>query len=110
LKGKTALITGGTAGIGKAIAALYAEHGANVAILGTNAERAQAAVQEIESVKADPAQKIVSFLVNVSIPSEVDAVVEQLLKEWGHIDILVNNAGITKDNLLMKMSEADWNL
>jgi 3-oxoacyl-[acyl-carrier protein] reductase len=110
LKGKSALITGGTAGIGKAIACLYAEHGANVAILGTNKERAEAAVREIEAAKANPEQKVTSFLANVAVAAEVDAIVEQLLKEWGHIDILVNNAGITKDSLLMKMDEADWNL
>lgn len=110
LKGKVALITGGTAGIGKAIACLYAEQGADVVILGTNAERAQQALKEIEAAKADPAQKAAYFLLDVSKSQEVDEVVEKILKEWGKIDILVNNAGITKDNLLMKMSEADWDL
>lgn len=110
LKGKTALITGGTAGIGKAIACLYAQHGAHVAILGTNQERAAQALQEIEACKVDSEQKFTSFLVNVSNSKEVDEVVEKLLKDWGKIDILVNNAGITKDNLLMKMNEEDWDL
>jgi 3-oxoacyl-[acyl-carrier protein] reductase len=108
LKGKTALITGGTAGIGKAIACLYAEQGADVAILGTNPSRAEQAVREIEAMKADPSQKVLSFLLDVSKTKEVDAVVQTLLAAWGKIDILVNNAGITKDNLLMKMSEEDW--
>jgi 3-oxoacyl-[acyl-carrier protein] reductase len=108
LKGKTALITGGTAGIGKAIACLYAEHGANVIIWGTNPERSAQAVQEIEAVKREPGQKVASFLVNVSNTKEVEECIEKVLKEFGTIDILVNNAGITKDNLLMKMSEADW--
>lgn len=110
LKGKTALITGGTAGIGKAIACLYAQHGAHVAILGTSQERANQALQEIEGCKVDPEQKFASFLVNVSNSKEVDEVVEKLLKSWGKIDILVNNAGITRDNLLMKMDEEDWDL
>lgn len=108
LKGKKALVTGGTAGIGKAIAALFAEHGADVAIFGTNKERAEQALKEIDAAKADPSQKTASFLLDVSKPKEVDQAVEQLLKEWGSVDILVNNAGITKDNLLMRMSEEDW--
>lgn len=108
LKGKVALITGGTAGIGKAIACLYAQNGADVIILGTNPERSEQAVQEIEACKADAGQKVASFLVNVSKSKEVDEVVEKILKDWGKIDILVNNAGITRDNLLMKMSEEDW--
>lgn len=108
LKGKTALITGGTAGIGKAIACLYAENGADVAIFGTNKERSEQALKEIEACKADPSQKIVCYLVNVSQSKEVDEAIEKILKEWGKIDILVNNAGITRDNLLMKMSETDW--
>lgn len=110
LKGKTALITGGTAGIGKAIACIYAEHGADVAIVGTNAERAEQALKEIEGCKVDPSQKVLSFLLNVSQLKEVEAVIEKILKDWGKIDILVNNAGITRDQLLMRMDEADWDL
>lgn len=110
LKGKTALITGGTAGIGKAIACLYAQQGADVAILGTNRERADQALKEIEAAKAAPSQKTACYLVDVSKSKEVEEAVAKLLKDWGKIDILVNNAGITRDNLLMKMNEEDWNL
>jgi 3-oxoacyl-[acyl-carrier protein] reductase len=110
LKGKVALITGGTAGIGKAIAILYAEHGADVIILGTNLERSEQAVKEIESCKADPEQKVACYLVNVSKSKEIDEAIDQILKTYGKIDILVNNAGITRDNLLMKMNEEDWDL
>lgn len=110
LKGKVALITGGTAGIGKAIAVLYAEHGADVVILGTNQERSEQAVKEIEGRKADPQQKVACYLVNVSKSKEIDETIEQILKAFGKIDILVNNAGITRDNLLMKMNEEDWDL
>jgi len=110
LKGKVALITGGTAGIGKAIACLYAEHGADVAILGTNQERSEQALKEIEACKANPEQRTACFLVNVSKTKEVSETVEKLIQDWGKIDILVNNAGITRDNLLMKMSEEDWDL
>lgn len=110
LKGKKALITGGTAGIGKAIACLYAQQGADVAILGTNQERATQVLQEMENGKISPEQKFASYLVDVSKSKEVEQIVEILLKDWGKIDILVNNAGITRDNLLMKMSEEDWDL
>lgn len=110
LKGKLALITGGTAGIGKAIACLYAEQGADVIILGTHPERSQQALKEIEARKANPEQKCACYLVNVSQSKEVDKTVEEILKTHGKIDILVNNAGITRDNLLMKMSEEDWDL
>lgn len=110
LKGKKALVTGGTAGIGKAIASLFAEHGADVVIFGTNKERAEQAVQEIEALRISPDQKVISFLVDVSKSKEVEEAVEQLLKSWGQIDVLVNNAGITRDNLLMRMSEEDWDL
>lgn len=108
LKGKSALITGGTAGIGKAIARLYAENGADVAIFGTNPERAEQAFQEMEAARKYPEQKIRFFLVDVSKSKDVEEVIDQLLKDWGKIDILVNNAGITRDGFLMKMSEADW--
>lgn len=108
LKGKTALVTGGTAGIGKAIASLFAEHGANVAIFGTNKERAEQTVFEIEKIKLHPEQKIGSFLLDVSKTQEVEGAIGKLIEDWGKIDILVNNAGITRDNLLMRMSEEDW--
>ncbi len=110
LKGKTALITGGTAGIGKAIAVLFARHGADVVIFGTNSERAAAALQEIDAAKHLPEQKSASFLLNISKTDEVNQAVETLLSQWGKVDILVNNAGITRDNLLMRMSEEDWDL
>ncbi|MDE3045397.1 MAG: 3-oxoacyl-[acyl-carrier-protein] reductase [Verrucomicrobiota bacterium] len=108
LKGKSALITGGTAGIGKAIASLYAQQGADVAIFGTNRERAEAAVKEIEASRVDPQQKVLSYLVDVSKTKEVESAIDEVLKALGKVDILVNNAGVTRDNLLMKMSEEDW--
>ena len=108
LKGKKAIVTGGTAGIGKAIASIFAEHGADVIIFGTNPERAEQALKEIEAVKANPEQKILSFLVDVSLTKEVDEAIQKILAQFGNVDILVNNAGITRDNLLMKMSEEDW--
>lgn len=108
MKGRKALITGGTSGIGKAIAILFSEQGADVAIFGTNKERADQAVQEIEKARSDAQQRICSFLVDVSQTKEVDEAVEKLMQEWGKMDLLVNNAGITRDNLLMRMTEEDW--
>jgi 3-oxoacyl-[acyl-carrier protein] reductase len=108
LKGKSALVTGGTAGIGKAIALLYARHGADVMIFGTNRERAEAVVKEMEDLRTDPNQKVGFVLVDVSKTKEVDQAIQEILGKWGKIDVLVNNAGITRDNLLMKMSEEDW--
>ncbi|HSX14009.1 MAG TPA: 3-oxoacyl-[acyl-carrier-protein] reductase [Chlamydiales bacterium] len=108
LHGKTAIVTGGTAGIGKAIALLFVKNGANVIIFGTNSERATAAVKELEDARVTGDQKILSKLVNVSKTKEVDETIQGILSSFGQIDILVNNAGITRDNLLMKMSEEDW--
>lgn len=109
-QGKTVLVTGGTAGIGKAIALQFAKGGAHVAIFGTSEERAKAAVEELKQSRTFEEQKFVYHLVNVSHSQEVESALQLLLKEWSNIDILVNNAGITRDNLLMRMSEEDWDL
>jgi 3-oxoacyl-[acyl-carrier protein] reductase len=106
LTGKSAIVTGGTAGIGRAIALLFAKAGADVAIFGTNQERAEQVVQEMKA--AYPNQKFIYYTVNVAKTKEVKEIIDQLLAAWGKVDILVNNAGITRDNLLMKMSEEDW--
>jgi 3-oxoacyl-[acyl-carrier protein] reductase len=108
LKGKKALVTGGTAGIGKDIALAFAKEGADVAIFGTNAERANQVLQDLNQARLSPEQKFTSFLVNVSEKASVDAAIQQILSTWGQVDILVNNAGITRDGLLMRMSEQDW--
>lgn len=108
LKAKKVLITGGTAGIGKEIAVCFAKQGANVAIYGTNQERAQQVVEELNQVKAFPEQQFEAFIVNVSEKKSVDEAIQALLAKWGQVDVLVNNAGITRDGLLMRMSEQDW--
>jgi 3-oxoacyl-[acyl-carrier protein] reductase len=105
---KNALITGGTSGIGKAIALAFVQQGANVAILGTNAEKAALAIQELQAAKVDQQQEITSFIVDVSLKQPVDEVVKKLILSWQSIDILVNNAGITRDGLLMRMTEEDF--
>jgi len=106
--GKTALITGGTAGIGRAIALAFAKNGASVAIVGTNEERAQCVVQEMGAAQTDPAQRFRYFIVDVSRAKDVEGMISQLLKDWDKVDILVNNAGITRDALLVRMTEEDW--
>lgn len=108
LKGKKTLITGGTAGIGKEIALTFAKQGASVAIFGTNAERAAQVLAELEQVKIFPEQTFFAEIVDVADKKSVDAAIGKLLEKWGNVDILVNNAGITRDGLLMKMSEDDW--
>jgi 3-oxoacyl-[acyl-carrier protein] reductase len=108
LKEKVALVTGGTAGIGKEIAITFARHGAHVIIFGTNAERANQVVEEMQHVKVFPDQKFAAEIVNVASKQEVQAAVERILASFGSVDILVNNAGVTRDTLLMKMSEEDW--
>ena len=109
LKGKIALITGGTAGIGKQIALTYAESGASVAIFGTNQERAQSTLEELKEKKIFEEQKFLFKIIDVSNHSLVEETISALLADWGTIDILVNNAGITRDGLLMKMPEEHWN-
>ncbi|MCB1115658.1 MAG: 3-oxoacyl-ACP reductase FabG [Chlamydiia bacterium] len=108
LKGKKALITGGTSGLGKEIALTFAEEGADVAIMGTNAERAKQVVEALSGMKKFDGQTFWFDTVNVASKQEVNQSIERLLKEWGNVDILINCAGITRDGLFMKMSEDDW--
>ncbi|HEX2580117.1 MAG TPA: 3-oxoacyl-ACP reductase FabG [Rhabdochlamydiaceae bacterium] len=106
LKDKAAVITGGTAGIGKEIALAFAKEGAHVAIFGTNAERAKEVLEHLKQTY--PNQKFLIKLADVSDKKAVDQALQEILAEFGKIDILVNNAGITRDGLLMKMAEDDW--
>lgn len=106
ISGKRAIVTGGTAGIGRAIALQLAYSGADVVILGTNAERGAAVVKEITEIAG---RKAHFFKVDISKTKETEEVLQQAVTALGgNVDILVNNAGITRDQLLMKMSEDDW--
>lgn len=105
---KKAIVTGGTAGIGKAIALLFARQGADVAIFGTNEQRAQEVLEELRHSRVSEEQEFRSVLADLSQTKDVHTAIEGLLSCWGQIDILVNNAGVTRDNLLMRMSEEDW--
>jgi 3-oxoacyl-[acyl-carrier protein] reductase len=101
LTGKTAFVTGSTRGIGLGIAkALYAA-GAKVAVVGRDLERAQA-------VAANLGERAAGVACDVAHADQVDAAVSSIEKELGPIDILVNNAGLTRDNILLRLSEDDW--
>jgi len=106
LKGKVAIVTGGAQGIGKSIATRLAQEGANVVIADVMEEVAKSTAQEI-SQKGNEA---ISIRVDVSRLSSVEEMVKKTLDKFGRIDILVNNAGITRDGLVMRMKEEDWDL
>ena len=105
LDGKVALITGAARGIGKAIALKFAQEGADVAF--TDLVINEAAEETIAEIAAF-GHKVKGYASNAANFDETHAVVEEILKEFGRIDILVNNAGITKDGLVLRMSEAQW--
>lgn len=108
LDGKKAIITGGTSGIGKAIASLFMREGAIVLILGTNKEKAIAAVEDIERENPD-AGSCTYCILDVADQAAVESTIKGQIQEWGnHIDILVNCAGINSDKLLIRMTEEDW--
>ena len=109
LTGKTALITGAARGIGKAVAMKFAQEGANIAFtdLVLNDEMAEgleATRKEIEALGV----KCNAYAGNAADFAETEAVVAKIKEDFGSIDILVNNAGITKDGLMLRMSEAQW--
>ncbi len=104
LSGKVALVTGGAQGIGRAIALLLARNGADVAISDINLEKAQETANEIQSL----GKRSVAMRVNVADFKEVEKMVETIVEQLGRIDILVNNAGITRDRLILRMTEEDW--
>ena len=100
LSGRSALVTGSTRGIGRAIAQRLAECGARVAIVGRDRGKAQEAATTIPNASG--------FAADVSDAAAVVALVEEVEKAQGGVDILVNNAGITRDNLLMRIKDDDW--
>ncbi|MDR2426596.1 MAG: 3-oxoacyl-[acyl-carrier-protein] reductase [Endomicrobium sp.] len=105
LKGKTAVITGSAQGIGRAIAEIFAQEGANLVISDINAEMSQKAADEI---KEKFSTEVISVVGNVAKLEECENLVKSSLDKFLKIDILVNNAGITKDNLVLRMTEAEW--
>lgn len=107
LVGKTALITGASRGIGKAIAIAYANHGADIAFTDL---RRDELMENTEAELNALGVKAKGYASDASSFDDSERVVNEIAAEFGRIDILVNNAGITRDNLLMRMGEADWDL
>ncbi|EYM95924.1 3-oxoacyl-[acyl-carrier-protein] reductase [Staphylococcus aureus] len=102
---KSALVTGASRGIGRSIALQLAEEGYNVAVnYAGSKEKAEAVVEEIKAKGVD------SFAIqaNVADVDEVKAMIKEVVSQFGSLDVLVNNAGITRDNLLMRMKEQEW--
>jgi 3-oxoacyl-[acyl-carrier protein] reductase len=105
LQGKVALVTGASRGIGRAIALELARQGAKVAVNYAGSEaKANEVVEEIKKM----GQEAVAIQADVSSAEAVERMVKTVLEQFGRIDILVNNAGITRDNLLMRMKEEEW--
>ena len=106
LSGQTAIVTGASQGLGQAVAVALGNAGARVACVARNAEKLKETVQSIESAGGQSE----AFSCDVTDRDSVEKVVEHVADEWGGIDILVNNAGITRDTLLPRMSDDDWDL
>jgi len=106
LSGKVALVTGGARGIGREIALALAKEGADCGIWDVNTAEAEKTVKDIEAL----GRKALWAQVDVTDFSQVEGGINKILDKFNKIDILVNNAGITRDNLLMRMSEEDWDL
>jgi len=105
LEGKTALITGASRGIGKSIAQRFAGEGCNIAITNiVDDDEFKATIKELGSLGV----KAKGYVSNAASFSDSQRVIDEVVKDFGRIDVLVNNAGITKDTLLMRMSEDQW--
>jgi len=106
LEGKKAVVTGAAQGIGQAIAEMLAQAGADVVVADLDATRCQDTVDRVKKHK----RKALAVSTNVAQWDDVKAMVDQVVKDWGRIDIFVNNAGITRDGLVVRMKEEDWNV
>ena len=105
LDGKTALVTGGTRGIGRAIVLRLAEAGADVAFTYRSSDKA---AEELKAELAEIGREALTFKADAASFDSAENVVKAVVETWGKLDILVNNAGITRDTLLLRMRETDW--
>ena len=104
LTGRAMIVTGGSRGIGAAIAALLAEHGANVVVSGRDADRVQSAVKAMDGLPG----RVIGLAADAARREDVDRLVDAARGEFGRLDVIVNNAGITSDALLVRMKDDDW--
>src|SRR5690606_33299498 len=104
LVNKTAIVTGASRGIGRTVAKVLAEQGASVVLAGRTRAALEEAAEEIRS-RGGQATAVVC---DVTVEGDVEQLVKATLEGYGRVDILVNNAGITRDGLVMRMSEEDW--
>jgi 3-oxoacyl-[acyl-carrier protein] reductase len=104
-EGKTAIVTGGSRGIGRAIAETMSMRGADVIIADIQEELAQETANELVKISG---QQVVPLFVDVSDFDSAQKMIESALDKFDHIDVLINNAGVTRDNLIMRMKEEDW--
>jgi len=106
LKGKVSLVTGAAQGIGQSIAIKLAQEGSDIVIVDIDKEKAEATAQQIKKL----GRGAYVYKIDVSNYQQVEDLVDQGIEKWGGVDILVNNAGVTRDNLLLRMKEEDWDL
>ena len=104
LTGRAMIVTGGSRGIGAAIAAVLAEHGAGVLVSGRDADRVRSAVKAMEGLPG----RVIGLAADAARREDVDRVVDAARQEFGRLDVVVNNAGITSDALLVRMKDDDW--
>jgi 3-oxoacyl-[acyl-carrier protein] reductase len=105
LAGRVAVVTGSTRGIGRAVAGALAESGARVAVVGRDRAKAEAVAAEL-----GPIDRVRGLACEISDPTSVAALIEEAERTFGSVDILVNNAGLTRDNILFRLKDDDWDV
>ncbi|MGH9803369.1 MAG: 3-oxoacyl-[acyl-carrier-protein] reductase [Blastocatellia bacterium] len=109
LSGQIALVTGGSQGIGRAVALTLAELGADVAVMARTLEKCEAVAEEIRGLTGNGGRRAVAVRGDMGIAEDIKAAVAKVAEELGPISILVNNAAITRDGLMLRMKQNDWN-